>query len=198
MELIYEKGAIKSLKRIQPKVAQAIQTALEKIAANPFGAHLNAKPMEGTKAGFRLRHGDWRIIYAVNQDKQIVTVVDVKPRGRAHPMTSDTVTLPRSEYEALIERLEDLEDAARLRAFEAREDKADGLPAALVRRMLAGEHPVRIWREHRGLSMQDLAGKAEVAQSYISEIETGKKPGSLVSMKALATALGVTVDDLIP
>ena len=84
MELIYEKGAIKSLKRIQPKVAQAIQTALEKIAANPFGAPLNAEPMEGTKAGFRLQHGDWRIIYVVNQDKQIVTVVDVKPRGRAY------------------------------------------------------------------------------------------------------------------
>jgi DNA-binding XRE family transcriptional regulator len=113
-------------------------------------------------------------------------------------MTTDTVTLSRSEYEALIERLEDLEDAAQLREFEAREDKADGLPAALVRRMLAGEHPVRIWREHRGLSMQDLAGKAEVAQSYISEIETGKKPGSLAAMNAIATALGVTVDDLIP
>jgi hypothetical protein len=29
----------------------------------------------------------------------------------------------------------------------------------------------------------------------MSEIETGKKPGSLLSMKAIATALGVTVDD---
>jgi mRNA interferase RelE/StbE len=84
MELIYEKAATKSLKRIRPKVAQAIQTALEKIAANPFATHLNVKPMEGTKAGFRLRHGDWRIIYVVNRDKQIVTVVDVKPRGRAY------------------------------------------------------------------------------------------------------------------
>lgn len=112
-------------------------------------------------------------------------------------MKSDTVTLSRSEYEAMLDRLEDLEDAATFRDFKARGDE-DGLPAALVRRMLAGEHPVRIWREFRGLSMQDLAGKAEVAQSYISEIETGKKPGSIATMKAIATALGVTVDDLIP
>jgi hypothetical protein len=64
-------------------------------------------------------------------------------------VTSDTVTLSRSEYEALIERLEDLEDAAQLREFEARQDEADGLPATLIRRMLNGEHPVRIWREFR-------------------------------------------------
>jgi transcriptional regulator with XRE-family HTH domain len=45
--------------------------------------------------------------------------------------------------------------------------------------------------------MQELAAKADVAQSYISEIEAGKKPGSLASMKVIATALNVTVDDLI-
>lgn len=113
-------------------------------------------------------------------------------------MSTDTVTLSRSEYEALLERLEDLEDAAQLREFEAHGNLDDCLPAELVDRMLTGEHPVRIWREFRGLNMLELAGKADVAQGYISEIETGKKPGSIATMKALANALGVTVDDLIP
>jgi mRNA interferase RelE/StbE len=84
MDLIYSKEAIKAFKRIQPKVAQAMQTALSKVAADPFGTHRTAKPMEGTKAGFRLRHGDWRIIFVVNREKQIMTVVDVKPRGGAY------------------------------------------------------------------------------------------------------------------
>jgi mRNA interferase RelE/StbE len=84
MDLIYGKDATKSLKRMQPKVAQAIQMVVSRVAADPFGTHPNAKPMEGTKAGFRLRHGDWRIIYVVNREKQIMTVVDVKPRGGAY------------------------------------------------------------------------------------------------------------------
>ena len=112
-------------------------------------------------------------------------------------MKSDTVTLSRSEYEALRGRLEDLEDTLQLREFEARDDRGDCLPATLVNRMLGGEHPVRIWREFRGLSMQDLAAKSGVVQSYLSEIETGKKPGSLAAMKAVAEALGVTIDDLV-
>jgi transcriptional regulator with XRE-family HTH domain len=45
--------------------------------------------------------------------------------------------------------------------------------------------------------MQDLAAKSGVVQSYLSEIETGKKPGSLAAMKAVAEALGVTIDDLV-
>jgi transcriptional regulator with XRE-family HTH domain len=36
-----------------------------------------------------------------------------------------------------------------------------------------------------------------VPQSYISEIETGKKPGSIDAWRRLAAALDVTIDDLL-
>ncbi len=63
-------------------------------------------------------------------------------------MSKDTVTLPRAEYEALIERLEDLEDAATLRDFKERGDRDETFPAELVNRLLdSGEHPLRVWRE---------------------------------------------------
>ena len=65
-------------------------------------------------------------------------------------------------------------------------------------RLLAGEHPVRIWREHRGLSQEQLAGNAHIARSYLAEIEGRKKPGSLDAYRKLANALGLTVDDLMP
>lgn len=84
MKLVYSKAATKALKRIQPKLARAIRDAMNAVAAEPFGAHPNALPMEGTKSGFRLRHGDWRIIYVVDREKQIVGVVDVKSRGKAY------------------------------------------------------------------------------------------------------------------
>jgi ribosome-binding protein aMBF1 (putative translation factor) len=128
-------------------------------------------------------------------------------------MRKNTVTLPRAEYEALLEQkemvkrlqdeLEDLADAAFLQQLqrdqEAGVDTGELFPAELVSRLLdSGQHPLRIWREYRGLTMQELEKKSGVKQSYISEIETRKKTGSVATLKALADALNLTVDDLIP
>ncbi len=116
---------------------------------------------------------------------------------------SETVTLSRAEYEALIERLEDAEDLATLAAAEAREAalgkekaRADHLPIELVRRLSAGEHPIRVWRAHRGLTREALAAAAGIAPSYLSEIETRRKPGSFGALAKLAAALHISLDDL--
>jgi len=115
----------------------------------------------------------------------------------------DTVILSRAEYEALIERIEDAEDNAFLDAVDARERaigkenaRADYLPAELVRRLIGGEHPVRVWRAHRGLTREALAAAAGVAPSYLSEIETRRKPGSFHALARLTAALHVSLDDL--
>ena len=117
--------------------------------------------------------------------------------------TSEIVTLTRAEYEALIERLEDAEDLAAVAAAEAREAalgkekaRADYLPIELVRRLSAGEHPVRVWRAHRRLSREALATAAGIAPSYLSEIETRRKPGSFSALAKLAAALHISLDDL--
>ncbi len=119
--------------------------------------------------------------------------------------TDETVTLSRADYERLLEALEDAEDIAALEAAAAREQAlgegaahANYLSAELVSRLLAGEHPLRIWREHRGLSQEGLGRKASIARSYLAEIEGNKKPGSLDAYRKLANALGLTVDDLLP
>ena len=117
--------------------------------------------------------------------------------------TSEIVTLTRAEYEALIERLEDAEDLAAVAAAEAREAalgkemvRANYLPIELVRRLSAGEHPVRVWRAHRRLSREALATAAGIAASYLSEIETRRKPGSFSALAKLAAALHISLDDL--
>jgi DNA-binding XRE family transcriptional regulator len=119
--------------------------------------------------------------------------------------TDDTVTLSRLDYERLLEALEDAEDIAALEVAGARERTlgeeaahADYLSAELVSRLLEGEHPVRIWREHRGLSQEELASFAGIARSYLAEIEGCRKPGSIDAFRKLARALGLTVDDLLP
>ncbi|MEO5336858.1 MAG: helix-turn-helix domain-containing protein [Magnetospirillum sp. WYHS-4] len=117
--------------------------------------------------------------------------------------TAKTVTLNRADYEALLEALEDAETAATLNANAAKERaagkaayRADCLSVGLVERMLAGESPVRVWREHRGLTSKALAEAAGLPRGYLSEIETGKKPGSLSALKRLAEVLRVGLDDI--
>ncbi|HEX5452828.1 MAG TPA: helix-turn-helix transcriptional regulator [Stellaceae bacterium] len=116
-------------------------------------------------------------------------------------MTDETVTLTRAEYEALIERLEDAEDMLALDRLEERlaaigpaEALNDYLPIELVQRLSAGEHPIRVWRTHRGLTREKLAAAAGVSPSYLTEIETRRKPGSFDAIVKLAAALEAPLD----
>jgi DNA-binding XRE family transcriptional regulator len=58
------------------------------------------------------------------------------------------------------------------------------------------DHPLKILRKYRGMTQADLAKKSGISRHYLTEIETGKKDGSLRAMKALAQALDVNVGDL--
>ena len=107
--------------------------------------------------------------------------------------------LPEAEYRELAEACEDAECAAIIERF--REKLAAGeeelIPGYVVDRILAGENPVRVWREHRGMKVGELAIAAGMSQAYASQIESGKREGSVSAMRAIAAALGVTIDDLI-
>ena len=105
--------------------------------------------------------------------------------------------IPRAEYEALRSAVdEDAMDAAIARRILDDTDQ-ELVPFDLVKRMAAGEHPIRVWRDYRRLKASELAADADVAASYLSDIENGKKPGSVKALKRIASALNVTVDDLI-
>jgi DNA-binding XRE family transcriptional regulator len=70
-------------------------------------------------------------------------------------------------------------------------------PAELVFAIAEGKNPVFAYREHQALTQQQLADKAGVSRVMISEIESGKKDGSIKTIKALAKALNVDIDDLV-
>jgi ribosome-binding protein aMBF1 (putative translation factor) len=110
----------------------------------------------------------------------------------------DTVLLTRADYEALVRQAEDAADAAQVREAEARGEAGDDeyVPVAVTKRLVAGEVPVRVWREHRGLSASALASRAGISTAYLSQIETGKKRGSFDAMAKVARALGVGMEDL--
>ena len=116
------------------------------------------------------------------------------------PSGDRLAVLPESEYIALVEAAEDAADREAVRRWRVASaaGEEEMLPAAMVDRILAGEMPIRVWREHRGMTAQALAEAAGIAASYLSQIETGKRDGTLETVAKLAEALGVLVDDLVP
>ena len=94
--------------------------------------------------------------------------------------------------------LEDFEDMLDVISYdEAKARNEEAFPADMVDRMLGGENPVRVFREHRGLTQTQLAAHAGVSQATVAEIETGRKKGSVGTLKAIAGALQVDLDDLV-
>jgi hypothetical protein len=70
-------------------------------------------------------------------------------------------------------------------------------PFEVAERLLDGEHPVKVFREHRGHSIRGLAELADVSPSYLSEIEAGEKPGgsgSFDALKRISAALEISLD----
>ena len=114
-------------------------------------------------------------------------------------MSTDTVTIPRAEYERLIEIAEDVTDAKAVRVHRAAKAAGDVLmiPDAAAARLIEGESPLRVFRELRGLSCVALAKMSGVNRIQIMDIEAGRATGSVHTLKALADALGVTIDDLV-
>lgn len=111
---------------------------------------------------------------------------------------NEMVTIPRAEYDRLCAAAEDLADLqsfdrARV-ALAAGEDEL--IPADHANRLLNGETPLRVYRDLRGLTQAALADRAGVNRVTVAEIETGRKQGSVATLRALAGALGVTLDDL--
>ena len=108
---------------------------------------------------------------------------------------NDMITIPRAEYDRLREAAEDLAD---LQAYErARAAGGQSIPADAVQRMIEGESPLKVFRELRDLSQVGLARNSGVNRVQIADIEAGRGKGSVDTLKKLADALSVTIDDLV-
>lgn len=108
------------------------------------------------------------------------------------------VILSEADYAALLCAAEDNADRETLARF--RRALASGeeelIPSDVVDRLLRGENRIRVWREHRGLSAKTLAEAAGIAQPFLSQIETGRRDGTVETLRKIADALNVTLDDI--
>lgn len=76
MQIRYEKEAAKHIQSQDKPTRQRLKSAIEKL---PDG---DVKKLQGYKNDYRLRVGDLRVLYSIQND--IITIKDVLPRGQAY------------------------------------------------------------------------------------------------------------------
>ncbi len=98
-------------------------------------------------------------------------------------------------YALQLEKTEMLDD---IRAYDeamARDDEL--IPSDVVHRLLGGENKIKVWREYRQMTQADLAERCGMAQASIAQMEGGRRIGSASTLKKIAVALGLDLDDLV-
>jgi mRNA interferase RelE/StbE len=82
-KIIFTKEAQKALLRLPRNTAVLVRQKLEQLAADPYAPITNAKKLQ-TRSGYRLRIGDWRVIYEIQNDKLVVLVLKIAQRGEVY------------------------------------------------------------------------------------------------------------------
>ena len=77
----YTRQAEKDLGRLDSPIRRRIVAAIDGLAAGDATGVIRLK---GTDAAYRLRVGDWRVIFRRDGNRLIILVVRVLPRGRAY------------------------------------------------------------------------------------------------------------------
>lgn len=93
---------------------------------------------------------------------------------------TDYVVIEKSAYEELI----GISDNERF-------------PAEFVDKLFETDNKIGVWREYRGITMTELAATVGISQPYLSDIENGKKDGSIKVIKAIAQALDTDIELII-
>jgi mRNA interferase RelE/StbE len=77
-----ERQVEKTLRRLPKPLLARIRTAIASLADDPR-PHGHRK-LVGFENLYRLRVGDWRIVYAIKDQQLLILIVEVSPRGDAY------------------------------------------------------------------------------------------------------------------
>jgi mRNA interferase RelE/StbE len=80
--VITERQVEKVLRRLPREVLTRVDRLLVGLADDP--RPVGCKKLKGYENLYRIRVGDWRVVYAVEEDQLIVLVVEIAPRGQAY------------------------------------------------------------------------------------------------------------------
>ena len=83
-EIEFSIKAAKSYLKLQEKLRNKIDKKLEKIAQAPFAKYNNIKSLKGIKGCYRLRIGDWRIIYEIIKGRMKIYIIKIGQRKEVY------------------------------------------------------------------------------------------------------------------
>jgi DNA-binding XRE family transcriptional regulator len=120
---------------------------------------------------------------------------------RIEKLTRDGKEMAVIPVEALQKLMDDAEMLADVTAYDSakarlKRGQDEVIPFEIIERRLRGESTVKTWREHRGMTQEQLSKSSGVSRSMIAAIETGHKAGAIATLKKLAAALNVGLDNL--
>lgn len=76
----YSKAARKALKSMPRNTAKLICEKIEALAADPYAVSNNVRKLTD-HPGYRLRVGDWRVVYLIHEQVMLIAVVRIATRG---------------------------------------------------------------------------------------------------------------------
>ena len=119
------------------------------------------------------------------------------------PAGEEMVVLPRAEYDRLVSLDAILDEDAGTACVIARTDGAIArgedvaLPEDVWERLEAGENPLAVVRNWRGMTQMELTFRTEISQGYLSQAERGERQPTVGVLNQLAKALRVPVSILL-
>ena len=82
-KIVFTKQAIRSMKKMPRNLQELMREKLDQIAGDPFASHHNVTKLQN-REGYRLRVGDWRVIYDLQNEKLVIMVLKVATRGEVY------------------------------------------------------------------------------------------------------------------
>jgi mRNA interferase RelE/StbE len=76
-------GAARAFRRLPKAIQVRIRSKIDMLARDPYAKHNNAAKLQG-RAGYRLRIGDWRVVYEIVDVRAVIVIIDVGPRGSVY------------------------------------------------------------------------------------------------------------------
>ncbi len=85
--VVFTKQVVRTLRRIPPSIAALVREKIGAIAEDPYTTHNNVTKLVG-RPGYRLRVGDWRVIYELQNEQLVLLVIKIGPRGEVYELVS--------------------------------------------------------------------------------------------------------------
>jgi len=84
MDAFLHEAAEKFLNKLDKRIQKNIKSDIRKLAGEPYSRHLDIKKLKGLKGKpdlFRLRTGEYRIIYFIQENKIWITEIMKREKG---------------------------------------------------------------------------------------------------------------------